>query len=185
MSLDKNIITPDVAKSVYLEMKKDSKTRVIESPYSNADLVQSGDRFAVLDHDRQEITYYMEYRERDLKGFKALYQSMVWKSWLVNDKGIPQKVLWKCLFPAHGIVTTDNIETDLGTGFWHHVVIDALQAGKCVYFLDSNSNEGLRPIKTHGDLHIVHKSIWNKGDRNRLRFVLISERSLCLEPSCW
>lgn len=175
--IDPEKVTPAAAKKAYQELVKDSKTKIIDSPYPNANLVQSGDRFAVLDHGKQEVTYYMEFKERDLEGHKAVYQSMIWRdATAVGTKGVSTKVFFDYLLPMHGIVTTDNVQTDMGKTFWRSAIGEAIHKGLHVYYMDLNKRAKPKPIKTQSDLDDVVSFIWGKGEQNRYRLVMISQK---------
>lgn len=175
--IDPEKVSPDAAKKAYATLKADSKTKVLDSPYANADLVQSGDRFAILDHGKQEITYYMEFKERDLEGRKAVYQNMVWRNATVGGtRGIAERIFFENLLPIHGVMTTDDIQTDLGKLFWRSAVGRAIEKNLHVYFFDLNTRAQPTPIKTQSDLDDVVSFVWGKGQENRYRLLMISQK---------
>lgn len=175
--IDPEKVTPTAAKSAYSTLKSDPKTKVLESPYPNADLVRSGERFAILDNDRQEITYYMEFKERDLEGHKAVYQNLVWRNATIGGtRGIAERMFFEQLLQIYGIITTDDIQTDLGKGFWRSAVGRAIEKNLHVYFFDLNQRANPKPIQTQSDLDDVVDLIWGKGEENRYRLIMISKK---------
>lgn len=176
--IDPGKMSPEQAAKVYLDLKKDRRKKSLGKVYDGAELVRSGQKFAVMDHNLKQVTYYMVYQERKVKNFKAVYQSMVWRNKSASTEFIPREVFWNYLFPIYGKVTTDRIQTDLGKGFWQNIIIDAAEKRHLlVYFIDLNSGD-IEPIKNQADLSHVEEIVWGKTEANKGRLILISADKL-------
>lgn len=177
-------IYPDEATSLYKTLSRDKRTKVLSHPYKDADLVESGQKFAVLDHSLKMVTYYMVFSERQIKGHKVLYQSILWRNKSVEGtKDIPIHVFWNHLFPKTGMVCTDKIQTDLGKGFWNNLIVDSIvRMNLHAYFIDLNKNE-TKEISSERELSDIAADIWGKTEANKARLVMISKSTLPVSES--
>lgn len=169
-------ITKKVAGETYARLLS---AEILGQPYKNADLVRKGREYAVLDHEKKEITYYMEYREKSFGGHRTVFQNFIWRNLTVPElAGLPTKVFFEYLLPIHGKIVTDQVQTDFGKGFWRNAIGVAISKGLHVYFFDLNKKERPTEIKDQSDFDAVVDLVWGSGEPNRWRLVMISKEKL-------
>lgn len=174
--IDVENIEKDTRKELYTELHKDKRLIKLYPPYPGADLVRVGQKFAVLDNNIREITYFMKWDYKKVKGMRVVYQPYVWRSRdYPQNIGIPLKVFFDYLFPITGKVATDRLHTDMGKGFWQHAVEIAFNKYLYVYLVDLINKDTLVQIKNNDELASVSKDIWGNSKKYETRVLLISK----------
>lgn len=149
------------------------------SPYTGADVVQSDSSYLVLDHSRAEVCAFLTFDEAVYEGAPLLTAEQIWRNREVRESAEARnEVFWKVIFPIHERVATGNIESDLGQGFWHHLIVDALKMGLKVYFVELQELEPVTEIMNHHELEVIHHSISGQTSANRHRMIVISRTPL-------
>jgi hypothetical protein len=183
LSLDKNPqeIPPEEPSrgdrlDIYSSLVNNTNLQKISSPYPNADLVRVKQVFAVLDHNIQEVTYYMKWAYKRVRGIQAVYQSFVWRSGdFPRLRYFPSKIFWGYLFPMVGKLATDKLQTDMGRAFWRSAVGDALAKKVYVYYFNNNTTNPPEQIRDMDDFTKVAKEAWGGGTKFSHRVLVISK----------
>lgn len=158
--------------------------KVLDHPYTGADLVTYGHQYYVLDHNKKEVTYLMKWETRKLFGKTAAYQVMVWSSPATKEiRGYAPKVFFQHLFALNELICTDRLQTFDGARFWVSVSVEALDKGLYLYLVDLNSQDPSKRLQQIPDKETFNKltegdQIWNHEQKGQAQLLVIAQEPL-------
>jgi hypothetical protein len=101
----------------------------------------------------------------------------------VSSVGFARFVFFQKLLPKYHALIADQEQTKNGTEFWQYSVDFAFESGRKVYFLDRRSTpNSLTLLSSLDDVKKLFPVLWGKTEGHKRTFLMISDRSLVIEP---
>lgn len=174
--LEKSDFNSRKYKEIAAELKA-GKASVLETIEGN-DLIQLGQKYFLLDHQNQRILYYMAYLIRKIRGFREIYQVIVWReAGMVLPKGFAQHVMFDYLLPQADLITSDRMQTNRGAGLWQDFVTTALSKKYFVWAMDLNVNK-IQKITTRQEMAELSPKVWTNREYSEGVLLGVSKEDL-------
>lgn len=161
----------------------DSRTKPIDQ-IKNHNLYKRGYELAYIDEtdpDVPKMLYFVKFIVKKIHyiNMDAAQQIAVWRASGSGAVGIAGDIFFKHILPISGCMVTDIYQTTDGQKFWGDRVINALERGLYVYYLDvMPPNRKKVPILNYNDLISNKDEIWGDGQKFHERRVIITNTKL-------
>jgi hypothetical protein len=158
---------------------------------SDAAYYKLGNRIALVDRVPRfprRVVYYLQWKEvfHEFVGHRAITQVAVWRNRdVLATRGVAARMFWEYLFPIHGVMLTDALQTADGRAFWLNRIGEALERNLSVCYLNLMPALGTGKrelVKIEGvkefERLAAEKEFWGKEELHRARKLIISDIEL-------